>query len=119
MTRPEAEPHILDLVRSREEAATVALAGMTGDASLCAVSRSGTPHPAVKFHEGAAAALAQVRRLLTREPEVDPVAAVASVRADWDDRNAPLAQRHRDWAAYHAGGLEALDALAEEFGSPA
>jgi hypothetical protein len=118
MSRPEARSDLLDVVRSREEAATTALAGMTGDASLCAVSRSGTPHPAVKFHEGAAAALAQVRRLLAREPDGDPVAAIASVRADWDERNAPLAQRHRDWAAYHAGGLEALDALAEELGSP-
>lgn len=100
-------------VRSREEAATAALTQAAGNASLCALSRSGASHPAAKFHEGAAAALAQVRRLLTRQAGTPPAAAITSVRDDWNDQNAVLAQRSRDWAAYHAGGLEALDGLAE------
>jgi hypothetical protein len=104
---------LLAEVRRREEAATTALARAAGNTSLCALSRSGASHPAVKFHEGAAAALAQVRRLLTRQTDAPSAGAIDAVREDWNDQNAALAQRSRDWAAYHAGGLEALDGLAE------
>jgi hypothetical protein len=118
VTRPTTPEEILAVVRRREEAATTALAAAAGDTSLCALSRSGTSHPAVKFHEGAAAALAQVRRLLTRQPGTEAGAAIVTVRDAWNDQNALLAGRSRDWAAYHAGGLEALDALAEELAPP-
>lgn len=114
MTDHDGPEDFLVLVTAREEAATAALARVAGDASLCALSRSGTPQPALKFHEGQAAALAQVRRLLIREAGTEPAAAVREVVHAWNDRNAALAAHHRDWAAYHAGGLEALDALAEE-----
>jgi hypothetical protein len=113
MNDPAAQADFLAEVRSREEAATTALAQAAGNTSLCALSRSGASHPAVKFHEGAAAALAQVRRLLTRQADTPAAAAIDAVRDDWNDQNAALAQRSRDWAAYHAGGLEALDALTE------
>lgn len=113
MNGPAGQQDFLGEVRSREEAATAALAQAAGNTSLCALSRSGASHPAVKFHEGAAAALAQVRRLLTRQADTSPAAAITAIRADWDDQNGALAQRSRDWAAYHAGGLEALDGLAE------
>lgn len=117
MTGTPAPEDFLALVRGREEAATAALARVAGDASLCALSRSGTPQPALKFHEGQAAALAQVRRLLTRQAETEPAAALRAVVDAWNDQNAVLAERHRNWAAYHAGGLDALDALAEEIGT--
>lgn len=101
----------LELVRAREQAALAALADATGSVSLCALSRAGTPHPAAKFHEGAASALADVRRALTRTPETGPAEAVAAARNTWEERNAGLATRQRDWAAYYAGGVEALDLL--------
>lgn len=105
-------PEFLELVRARERAALVALSDATGDTSLCALARSGTPHPAAKFHEGAVSALADVRRTVTRQPATSPADAITVARARWED-NATLAERGRDWAAYYAGGVEALDLLAD------
>lgn len=102
----------LELVRAREQDELTALALATGEASLCALSRAGAPHPAAKFHEGAVSALADVRRAVARQPGTGPADAVAAARARWED-NATLAERGRDWAAYYAGGVEALDLLAE------
>lgn len=108
-----AQPHeFLELVWARERAALAALAHATGDTSPCALSRARTPHPAAKFHEGAVSALADVRRTVTQQPGTSPADAVAVARARWED-NANLAERGRDWAAYYAGGVEALDLLAE------
>ena len=108
-----ALPHeFLELVLARERVAFAALAHATGDASLCALARSGMPHPAAKFHEGAVSALADVRRSVTRQPATSPADAIAAARARWED-NATLAERGRDWAAYYAGGVEALDLLAD------
>ncbi len=101
----------LDQVREHEEAALTALGQATGNSSLCALSRRGTPHPAAKFQEGAVAALADVRRSLTRDPERTPCDALAAARTRWEQRNGALATRGRDWAAYYAGGNEALDLL--------
>lgn len=106
------EHQFLELVRAREQAALAALAHATGDSSLCALARAGTPHPAAKFHEGAVSALADVRRTLTRQRASSSTGAVAGARAHWEDY-ATLAERGRDWAAYYAGGVEALDLLAE------
>ncbi len=103
---------LLALVRDRERAALEALTQATGNTSLCALSRSGTPHPAAKFHEGAVAALADVRRTVARQPGTSPTDALAVARVAWES-NAALAARGRDWAAYYAGGVEALDLLAE------
>lgn len=109
---PGDPPHdFLELVRARERAALAALVAATGETSLCALSRSGTSHPAVKFHEGAVSALADVRRTETSQPTTGPADAIALARARWED-NAALAERGRDWAAYYAGGVEALDLLA-------
>lgn len=106
-------PHeFLELVRASERDALAALAHATGDASVCALPRAGAARPVVKSHEGAASALAGVRRILTSRPGTSPVDAVAAARADWED-NAPLAVRGPDWAAYYAGGVAALDLLAE------
>ena len=107
----------LALVRAREQAALAALAQATGDTSLCALSRAGASHPAAKFHEGAVSALAGVRRTVTRQPATSPAEAVAAARAGWEE-NAALAGRGRDWAAYYAGGVEALDLLADSVTAP-
>ena len=104
---------LLALVQADEQRALAALTQAAGDASLCALSRAGEPHPAVKFHEGAAAALAAVRRALARNPETDPATALTRTRSTWEERNAAAATRGPDWAAYHAGGVEALERLVE------
>jgi hypothetical protein len=109
---PRQPDEFLELVLAREQGALAALADAAGDASLCALSRAGTPHPAAKFHEGAAAALAGVRRSLRRGTGTGPSDAVATARRRWKDQNAALATRGRDWAAYYAGGVDALDRLA-------
>ncbi len=108
-----AQPReFLDLVRAGERVALAALADATGDTSVCALSRAGTAHPAAKYHEGAVSALAEVRRTVTQQPGTSSAVAVAFARARWED-NATLAERGRNWAAYFAGGVEALDLLAE------
>jgi hypothetical protein len=113
-----AQPHqFLELVRAREQAALALLADATGDTSLCALSRAGTPHPAAKYHEGAVSALADVRRTVTRQPATSPADAVALARTRWEG-NATLAARGRDWAAYYAGGVEALGLLADSVAAP-
>ena len=115
---PAGQPQgFLELVRVRERDALAALAQATGDTSLCALSRAGAPHPAAKFHEGAASALAAVRRTVSQRPGTDPADAVDAARVGWEG-NAALADRGRDWAAYYAGGVEALDLLAEAVTAP-
>lgn len=106
------------VVRRLEQEALAALAAATGDTSLCTLARSGQSHPAAKFHEGAARALADVRRAVRRatRDETDPRAGGVRllVREKWLADQAAMATRGRDWEAYHAGGLDALDRLAEE-----
>jgi hypothetical protein len=72
--------------------------------------------PALKYDEGAASALADLRRaLMHADPDADEaalLAAIAEVRDAW--RHAPahrLAHSSRDWQAYAAGGEDALSAL--------
>lgn len=104
----------LAVVRRLEEAALAELATATGDASLCALARSGRSHPAAKLHEGASRALADVRRGLRRTPEADPATVLAQVTDRWLADQVAMASRGRDWRAYHAGGIDALERLGEE-----
>lgn len=90
----------------------------TGEASLCAISRSGESFPAAKFAEGAVSALVELRRAVRREGVDDDPAVLAdratTLAAQWNERAGQLADAGRDWAAYLRGGREALAALAEE-----
>ena len=101
------------VVERLEQAALADLAGATGDTSLCTLARSGRSHPAAKFHEGAARALADVRRGLRRAPD-DPTGVRDRVTDEWTADQAAMAPRGRDWEAYYAGGVDALDRLGEE-----
>ncbi|WP_413452727.1 hypothetical protein AA0Y32_09265 [Georgenia phoenicis] len=95
-------------VDERRDEALARLATATGDASLCAVSRDGTARPAVKYHEGAVAALGDLRRRLSQEPAD---AALVHARAHWralEDRAAAAPS----WEAYLAGAVDALDDVA-------
>jgi len=94
------------------------LSAAAGSASLCTVSRSGTPMPGVKYPEGAWVALRDVRRAAA--PTGDIGAAVDALRAQWAT---DLARRTKvgsgaDWIAYLTGGLDALDELADRLVSP-
>jgi hypothetical protein len=101
----------LDSLRARIAEAGEHLAQISGDASLCTVSRSGQPAPAVKYHEGRWAAL---REVATRVKAGGDVAVeTAAARERWAADLDRLTERGagRDWIAYRNGGLDALDEL--------
>ncbi|WP_345045111.1 hypothetical protein [Georgenia daeguensis] len=97
------------LVRHLETDAIGHLTAAAGNDSLCTRSRGGEPRPAAKYHEGAAAALAQARRAVDKQaPDHDPTETVRAVRDRWTlhaGADTPA------WRAYHDGGLDALDTL--------
>ena len=102
---------LLDDHLARSEAALVEAAG---DRALCAIARSGTAVPAAKYHEGARAALADVRRRSTGEPLAGVTTAV---RAAWQAQQERGVPAGREWEAYRTGGLDALEALAADLGA--
>lgn len=110
------------VVRRREEAALASLGQATGDATLCSIARSGGSHPAGKYHEGQARAMADVRRAVRtaqrRGDAGDVLASCRVVEASWRAQADARAGRGPDWAAYYAGGLDALAELAEELSAP-
>jgi hypothetical protein len=77
--------------------------------SLCAISKSGASFPAVKYHEGRAAALSRLLRSLRAS---EPVSAIEHTRRHFDNA-ARLGGP--DWEAYRHGVSDALD----EVGQPA
>jgi hypothetical protein len=77
-------------------------------------SRSGRSQPASKYYEGAVAALADVRRALTRaEPGMPGWEVAAQVRGCRAAGFETMADPGRDALAYYRGGLEVLDRLAQ------
>ena len=101
----------LDVLRARIDEIGAHLARISGDASLCTMSRSGQPAPAVKYHEGEWAALREVAK--RAKPHGDVTAEATAARSRWAADLARLTERGagRDWIAYRTGGLDALDAL--------
>lgn len=99
-------------VEARRGEALARLSTATGDASLCTLSRNGKPRPAVKYHEGAVAALTDVRRRL--ETSLEPAdAAVRHVRQHWETvRERAAVSSSSTWQAYLDGAVDALDDLA-------
>src|SRR5450830_1313412 len=77
-------------ILAREIQALERLAAATGGQSLCALSGGGGPVPAVKYYEGAAAALAEARRAIRRLPDLpdddDDASrlAIRDIRARWE-----------------------------------
>lgn len=114
----------LEFLVAREGEALQRLAAATGGQSLCARTGSGAPVPAVKYHEGAAVALAEARRAMRRlpsRPDGAPLArdseirpAVAEIRARWELESQAAGRTGRSWVGYFAGGLDALGALLDE-----
>ena len=99
-----------DLVDRVIEAAERRLKDAAGDQSLCAIGRSGRSYPAVKYHEGAVATLVSVRSKLKAGTTL--AGALDAARSGLA-RLGHLAQQSPDWAAYQAGGLEAIEGITD------
>ncbi|MET4704899.1 hypothetical protein ABIB54_002392 [Frigoribacterium sp. UYMn621] len=121
----------LEAVGVRESEALERLAASTGGQSLCLSAGSRGPVPAVKYHEGAAVALAEARRAIRRLPSAsasasasdegclsggdDPTRlAVHEIRARWEVQSQSAGRTGRSWVAYFAGGMDALAGLLHE-----
>lgn len=85
----------------------------SGGAAVCSFTRAGIAVPALKYAEGRWAALRQVQRSILRG--TSPAAALPTVVDQWTE---DLARRRSlgagpDWISYRAGGLDALEELAD------
>ncbi len=110
---PAPSRDMAEHLRRLEHEETIRLTAVAGRDSLCTLSRAGEPRPAAKYHEGAAAALAQARRAVDRLASgSDTSAAVQAVR----DRFRALGEARTTpaWQAYVDGALDALDAAEQE-----
>jgi len=87
------------------EAAAADLDAASGGGALCAISRSGRPAPAVKYHEGRWAALTEFRRVRREGAE-----AADEVGGRWQADLDRLTRQQADanWIAYAQGGVDAL-----------
>ena len=112
---------LIESVRARELAALANLGAATGNRSLCALARSGASVPSAKYHEGAAAALAEVRRAVRAIGDDSHAArqaraAMLAIGARWQARLDTMGGAGPDWAGYLTGGLDALDQLIADDG---
>lgn len=110
---------LVESFRACERSALADLAAVTGDRSLCSLSRQGAPVPTVKYHEGAAAALAEVRRAVETLADDSGVghsarAVLLNVRARWREQSHTMGSRGPDWAGYLTGGLDALEQMIDD-----
>jgi hypothetical protein len=102
----------LDSLQARIADVGEHLAQISGDASLCTMSRSGEPAPAVKYHEGRWAALREVAKRVTAGGELTTETVAARERWSADLERLTDRGAGRDWIAYRTGGVDALDELA-------
>ena len=109
---PARQPHpatdLLERATALRQDAVHHLTLLAGDASMCAIGRSGRSFPAAKYHEGRQAAASQVRRALRTTPTPD---VLDGLRHEW--QQTLDSARGQDWVAYATGGLDALADLAE------
>jgi hypothetical protein len=108
-----AEPDVVDEAALDRliEAAAADLEAAAGGGALCAISRSGRPAPAVKYHEGRWAALTELRRAHRRGDE-----ATEQVGGRWRADLDRLSEQEAgaNWLAYAQGGVDALAQFADE-----
>ena len=119
-TRPApatvARAGLLATVRVREGTALDQLGAVVGGRSLCSLSRTGTSMPTAKYHEGTAAALAEVRRAAQRAGD-GPDDAIATglllrdIHARWLSQVGTAGRTGPAWTDYLTGGLDALAQL--------
>jgi len=108
--RPDAD--LLERATALRQDAVHHLTLLAGDASMCAIGRSGRSFPAAKYHEGRQAAASQVRRALRADASAGP-AVLGPLRDEWTRTLDSAATRGKDWVAYATGGLDALAELAD------
>jgi hypothetical protein len=118
LTAPQA---LVESVRARERAALADLVAVAGGQSLCSASRQGATVPAAKYCEGAAAALAEVRRAFEAvadgpDSTRSARAVLLDVRARWREQSRTMGRRGPDWAGYLTGGLDALEQMIDDDG---
>lgn len=92
-------------VDTRRHAALVATTEAAGGAGLCTLARTGQSVPAAKYHEGAAAALGQLRRAI--KSGASPTGAIELLVSEWE----AVPHQTPDWSAYRLGGLDVLHDL--------
>jgi len=86
---------------------------LLGDTTSCALAKDGRSHPAAKFQEGKVAALSELSRRIDDDTDAGPVTAeVIAVTTRWTEQTMPGARPNQDWAAYRAGGIQALTEIA-------
>lgn len=119
-----ARERLIESFRVRERAALVSLGAAAGDRSLCSLSREGSSVPAVKYHEGAAVALAEARRAVQAVADGPDGAraaraALLDVCARWRAQTGTIGRTGPDWTGYLAGGLQALEQMVDDEGRAA
>jgi hypothetical protein len=119
---------LIESFRDRERAALKDLAAIAGGRSVCSISRQGAsisrqgaPVPEAKYHEGAAAALAEARRAIEAVADghdggQSARAALLDVRARWLAQSRTRGRTGPDWTRYLAGGLDALEQMIDDDG---
>lgn len=103
-------------ISARETVALERLAAATDGQSLCSLSRGAGPVPAVKYHEGEAAVLAEARRAIRRLPPApgDDAAArevLRELRDRWTAQVDAPGRTGARWTGYLAGGVDAVERL--------
>jgi len=112
---------LIESFRALERAALADVDATSGGRSLCSISRDGATVPAAKYHEGAAAALAEARRAIEASTDCpDRVqsarAVLLDVRARWRIQSGTRGRTGSDWNGYLAGGLDVLEQLINDDG---
>jgi hypothetical protein len=112
---------LIESFRALERAALADVDATAGGRSLCSISRDGATVPAAKYHEGAAAALAETRRAieaLTEGPDGGQSArgVLMDVRARWQMEAGTRGRTGPAWTGYLAGGLDALEQMINDDG---
>jgi hypothetical protein len=106
------EPGLVDRATEVRADAVKHLTALAGDASMCAIGRSGRSFPAAKYHEGRLSAASQLRRTLSRLDHSAGAGeceeAVAGVQQEWEQTLESAEKKGPDWVAYATGGLDAI-----------
>lgn len=119
---PAPAPSVVpnDPVRSaiaqRMAAVEAELTEAAGSASLCSLSRSGGRVDGVKHLEGRMAALMECRRHVAGADEPARELDAISSRWRWELEASRTNDRGPSWIAYHAGGVDELEALVAHIG---
>jgi len=107
---------LLEMIQVREQMARERLSAATGHLSLCrAPAAPRGPEHGAKYFEGAAIALADVRRAVRSAADEGAIrTAIDAVRASWSAQAGLPGRAGPAWADYLEGGRDALSRLEEE-----